>query len=225
MPSTPDRLVLVRHGESARNAAKAGQIYLPAENRDAFLGQSDQATELTDLGWEQAWRTGLALRERFGTFDLVYHSGYRRTIETTSAILEAWPEAERTAMNVREHLLLRERDTGYTVNMTSAEASAAFPWFQSDWTTTGHYICRPPGGESMADVAQRAMLFLHSMADTLANKRVLLVTHAGTTRMFRSVIEGWSHEEAMRQMTHATANGGIVSYQTDALTDRLAVEA
>ena len=50
--------------------------------------------------------------QRFGAFDYVYHSGYRRTQETAEHLLAAYPQAERDAMRMRHHLFLRERDAG-----------------------------------------------------------------------------------------------------------------
>jgi broad specificity phosphatase PhoE len=44
--------------------------------------------------------------------------------------------------------------------MTTAEAESAFPWLQDYWITYGPIFGRPPGGESMADVAKRAYLLM-----------------------------------------------------------------
>jgi broad specificity phosphatase PhoE len=128
MSVVPNLLVLVRHGQSARNAAKTGHVFFPDDAaRAPFVGTADQDAALTDKGWAEARAVGAGLKERFGTFDVVFHSGYRRTRDTTAAILEAWPETERAEIEVREHILLRERDTGYTANMTAAGSPRCFP--------------------------------------------------------------------------------------------------
>jgi hypothetical protein len=64
--------------------------------------------------------------------------------------------------------------------MTDAEASAAFPWLQDYWSTFGPFFARPPGGESLAQVCERVYAFLQKVARTMAGKRVLVVSHAGT---------------------------------------------
>ena len=83
-------------------------------------------------------------------------------------------------MPVRHHLFVRERDAGHAYDMTDAEAQAAFPWLQEDWTTFGPFFARPPGGETLADVIERVYAFLQKLTRTMAGKRVLVVTHGGT---------------------------------------------
>jgi broad specificity phosphatase PhoE len=91
MTSRPVRLVLVRHGESLRNVAKKrNRFFLDDEARRPIQGIPDHRIGLTELGWRQARETGVAVRDRFGPFDQVYHSGYQRAVETTAAMLEAY---------------------------------------------------------------------------------------------------------------------------------------
>lgn len=56
------------------------------------MGIPDHRIALTEEGRRQASLTGTAVREAFGSFDYVYHSGYTRTIETTDAMLAAYPD-------------------------------------------------------------------------------------------------------------------------------------
>src|SRR5215471_752248 len=108
----PSRLVLVRHAESDRNVAKKGSVFFADdESRRAVKGVPDYAIPLTREGRRQAEITGTALRARFGAFDYVYHSGYRRTVETTEGILRAFSENERAAIEVRQNVFIRERDS------------------------------------------------------------------------------------------------------------------
>src|SRR4051794_16733027 len=87
----PALLVLVRHGESQRNIArKQNRFYLDDESRRAVRGVPDHLIELTEEGRRQAIATGVALREAYGTFDYVVHSGYARTVQTLDHILEAY---------------------------------------------------------------------------------------------------------------------------------------
>jgi hypothetical protein len=68
------------------------------------------------------------VREAFGTFDHVVHSGYARTMQTLDHMLEVYTADERARMSIRHHLFVRERDGGHTYDMTDAEVQAAFPW-------------------------------------------------------------------------------------------------
>ena len=157
-PTRPNLLVLVRHGQSERNVARKGNTFFPDdESRQALRGEADHRTPLTELGCQQARDAGHRIREQFGAFDYVYHSGYRRAAQTAEFMLEAYTAEEREALQVRHNLFLREREPGFAFDMTTAEAAAAFPWLQEYWDTSGRFFARPPGGESLADVAQRIM--------------------------------------------------------------------
>lgn len=213
----PNLLVLVRHGESARNVAKKhNRFFLDDESRRSVQGIPDWQVPLTEEGWRQARRTGAGLRDRFGSFDYVYHSGYRRTEETAAGILEAYPSAERAAIEIRMNEFIRERDNGYTYDMTTAEAEAAFPWLQAYWDTFGAWFARPPGGESLADVAGRTFVFLNMLFRERAGKRVLVVTHGGTLRTFRFLLERWNFTFLHKVLDeYHTPNCCVTSYRFD----------
>ena len=141
---------------------------------------------------------------------------YTRTMETTEGLLSAYPDDERWQMTVRHHLFIRERDGGHTYDMTDAEASVAFPWWQDYWHTFGPFFARPPGGESLAQVCERVYAFLQKVARTMAGKRVLIVSHGGTMWCLRYVLEGWSYAEADRRFnTEAMPNCAVTSYRLD----------
>lgn len=222
----PALLVLVRHGQSQRNVVKkVNRFYLDDEARKAVKGVPDHLIELTDEGWRQAQVTGVAMREQYGVFDYVVHSGYRRTVQTCDAILAAYSEEERARMPVRHHLFVRERDGGHAYDMTDAEAQAAFPWLNDYWTTFGPFFARPPGGESLADVCERVYAFLQKLTRTMAGRRVLVVTHGGTMWCFRYVLERWTYEEAERRFTtESNPNCSVTAYRFDAAVGRLVLE-
>lgn len=219
----PALLVLVRHGESARNVAKKGNTYfIDDEARSALRGVPDHRIPLTDEGRRQAQRTGEALQQRFGRFDVVYHSGYARTLETAEGLLAAFPAEERAAMKVRHNLFIRERDPGHAYDMTTAEAEAAFPYLKEYWQTTGGFFAHPPGGESLAQVCERVYLFLNMLFRDRAGQKVLAVTHGGTLRAFRFLLERWSYEEAeTRFRTDPPANCSVTVYQHEPAGNRL----
>ena len=56
-------------------------------------------------------------------------------------------------------MFLRERDAGFTYDMTTAEGATALPSLHGYWDTCGRCFARPPGGESFADVAERVYPF------------------------------------------------------------------
>jgi probable phosphoglycerate mutase len=221
--SRPALLVLVRHGQSQRNVVKKqNRFYLDDEARKSVRGVPDHLVALTDEGRRQATVTGAALRESYGTFDYIVHSGYTRTIETLEHMLHAYSAEERARMVVRHHLFVRERDGGHAYDMTDAEAQAAFPWLNDYWNTFGPFFARPPGGESLADVVERVYAFLQKLTRTMAGKRVLVVTHGGTIWCFRYVLERWTYEEAERRFeTETNPNCAVTAYRYSAETARL----
>ena len=221
--SRPALLVLVRHGQSERNVAKKhNRFYLNDEARKAVKGIPDHLIPLTDEGRRQARLTGLAIRDTFGAFDYVFHSGYTRTVQTADHILAAYPAEDRAHLVVRHSLFIRERDTGHAYDMTDAEASDAFPWLQDYWSTFGPFFARPPGGESLAQVCERVYAFLQKVARTMAGRRILVVTHGGTLWCFRYVLERWTYEEAeQRFRTETNPNCSVTWYRYDEGAKRL----
>ncbi|MEZ5289098.1 MAG: histidine phosphatase family protein [Vicinamibacterales bacterium] len=219
----PASLVFLRHAESDRNRAKKGnRFFLDDEARRTVQGVPDHQTALTARGRRQALETGAGIRRDFGSFHYAYHSGYRRTRETLEHLLSAYPQDERALIEIRHHLFLRERDTGYTFDMTTAEAEAAFPWLQGYWNTYGPILGRPPGGESLADVAQRAYMFLSMLFRERAGQRVLVVTHGGTLWMFRMLLERWTWDEAAEHFrTGSVPQCSVTHYEFDPVAGRL----
>ncbi len=173
----PALLVIVRHAESVRNQVKKESVYFADDAaRRVLRGTPDQLIDLTADGHEQAAQTGRALRDRFGAFDYVYTSGYARTEQTAEWLLSAYTDEERAQTRMRMNLFVRERDSGYTYDMTEAEAEAAFPWLEEYWRTFGGFFSRPPGGESLADVVGRVHMFLEILFRDRIGQKVLVVT-------------------------------------------------
>ncbi|MEO7190764.1 MAG: histidine phosphatase family protein [Vicinamibacterales bacterium] len=222
----PALLVLVRHGESLRNVVKEdNRFFLDDESRKSVQGIADWRIPLTDEGRRQALATGTILRQRFGTFEHVYHSGYQRAEQTGEGILQAFSDAERAQMRVRMSPLIRERDAGYTYDMTASEVVTAFPWLQPYWDTCGPWFGRPPGGESLADVAARTSAFLDAVFRDCAGERVLVVTHGGTLRTFRFLLERWTFAQVSDELrAYYTPNCCVTSYRCDSASGRLELD-
>src|SRR5207253_2594618 len=142
----PSQLVIVRHGQSERNAAKdaaksAGRAYI---NK---TGLRDVDTPLTELGREQAQATGEFLASRF-KFDAAFMSPYKRTIETTDGILQAFAKQPLIVQEER----IREIEFGVLDGYTWSGVRQKFPEEFARRQREGKYWYRPPGGESRPDV-------------------------------------------------------------------------
>ena len=219
----PRQLVLIRHAESLRNQVKKDSIYFPDdEARREVRGIPDYKIPLTERGLIQARMTGVSLFTEFGAPDYAYHSGYLRTEQTLDAILEAATPAERKSVNVRMNQFVRERDAGYSYDMTTEEAETAFPWLREHWKTFGGFFSRPPGGESVSDVSQRIYAFLNALFRDRAGKKVWVVTHGIALRAFRFVLERWTYNQAFKWPEgQSPENCGVTVYNFDESQQRL----
>ncbi len=194
----PAQIILVRHAESARNIAKKDTTYFADEYaRRHVKGIPDYLIPLTPEGEAHAKETGKYIKDRFGTFDYIYHSGYKRTKDTLENILQAYSAEEREAMKIRHNAFIRERDPGFTYDMTEQEATKAFPWLQEYWDTYGGFLAYPPGGESIAKMTERVYQFLGMLYAERKGKNILIITHGGTIRAFRFLLEHWDYEQAI----------------------------
>lgn len=223
----PLQLVLIRHGESERNRVKPlGVTYFADEEaRKTVKGIPDHMVPLTADGAIQAQKTGVHLRRIFGAPDYVYHSGYLRTVQTTSGILSAFMKKEYAQIKIRMNHFIRERDPGYAYDMTADEAEKAFPWLHDYWKTFGGFLGRPPGGESLADVTQRAYTFLNTLFRDRVGKRVWVVLHGGTLRAMRFLLERWTYEQALHWPPgQSPENCGVTVYDLDEGQQRLVLK-
>ncbi len=190
--TSPELLVIARHGQSELNLLKGRGWAMPEESS----AQSEEEVQvirrlkktpnhkvqLTPFGVQQARATGIGLRDRFGTFDAVIHTGHVRSTDTLKHILTAYTDQELLEMQILEDQRFRERESGPTQYMTKEEVDRAFPWQQNYYQVEGPYNFRPPSGESLADLCNGRVLFgFYDLCHRFAGKRVLIVGHGRST--------------------------------------------
>jgi broad specificity phosphatase PhoE len=148
----PRRLVLLRHGRTAWNAARR------------FQGQTD--IPLDETGRAQAAAVAPYLAEL--GLDAIVSSDLSRAAETAAAV------AAVLGLPVRTDARLRESDLGPWEGLTAPEAAERLPAEYAIWRAGGH---RPSTEtrEHLADRAVPAIVSLEAVA-------VLVVTHGGTAR-------------------------------------------
>lgn len=160
------RLILVRHGESTGNLARC---FSP-----------DPDIELTERGTEQARRTGQMLRARFRIARIVA-SPYRRARRTAELIADEL--GGDLPIEIEE--ALRERAIG---DLAGARYSAMRE--HPDYDPERYWAWRPPNGESLEDVRDRAGALLPGLAARWPGEDVLLVSHGGTMLSLCASVEG-----------------------------------
>jgi alpha-ribazole phosphatase len=194
--SATTRLVLVRHTEPHEEVH--GRCY----------GVTD--CELSEAGAIQAQQLG----ETFAghSFDVLYSSPLLRALATAAPLGRALG-LEPIAVDD-----LREIDCGELEGLTWDEVAARYPEiFAWNKVPVGF---RFPGGESYAELAERALRAVDTIRDRHAGETVAVVAHGGVIRSVLIAILGMSEADLFRL---ALSYGGIsvVDWMDDAPVVRL----
>jgi glucosyl-3-phosphoglycerate phosphatase len=185
----PLELLLVRHGESVGNVARAeaetaGADVIALEVRDADV-------PLSELGIKQAGAVGRWLAESKPDLGpLAWCSPYRRARQTAEIALQESGSATSLAFDER----LRDRELGVLDMLTSKGVRERFPEERARREWLGKLYYRPPGGESWCDVALRLRSFLAGLLAGGTSDRVLIVTHDAVILLFRYICELWDEQ-------------------------------
>jgi len=212
----PDRLWIVRHGESAGNVARDAAYASGLAVID--IAERDVDVPLSDLGERQS----RALGDWFGAQPdrdrptAVLTSTYLRARQTADAIREARGVTHDAPTVIDERL--REKEFGVLDRLTKVGIEQRFPDQALLRARIGKFYFRPPGGESWCDVILR----LRSVLDTVslhyshAGSRVLVVGHQVIVLCLRYLIEELTEEEIMAiDRSGEVANCGVTSYTLD----------
>jgi broad specificity phosphatase PhoE len=176
----PNRIILVRHGQSEANA-----------DENILETKPDYSLDLTANGIEQAKQAGREIKKMIDEQSLqVYLSPYFRTRQTFHYIIE---NLETNEIKVFEDPRLREQDWGHLRNL---EINEEIKQERTDFST---FYYRIPDGESGADVYDRVSIFLETLHRDFAkpdfSENVLIVTHGMTIRLFLMRWFHWTVEE------------------------------
>lgn len=218
----PREIVIIRHAESLRNQIMAGGYVLPDEAARERLGDYyDHTIPLTERGWQQARASGPLLVAALGLPDCVYHSGYVRPMQTLQGLFEHLTPEQRSRIRIYEKIDLRERDPGYIWHMTRAEAERYFPWLNEYHHRVGKFQYRPPGGESLSDLAcNRVHGVLGTIFRDRPGERVWLICHGHVMRALRFLMERIPLTEVDAIMREPIANVGMIRYTYDEESER-----
>lgn len=171
-------ILLVRHGQSEGNVL------------GVFTGHSGYP--LTDLGHKQAEMTAKYIGGNY-CVDAVYSSDLPRAFQT----------AEHTArvfgLPIVTDCRLREINAGKWENIPFSELSLRFPEAYAVWREDLIHFSAD-GGESVMDVANRAVDALHAIAAANSGKCVVVVAHATTIRTALWKISGMP-KSAMQELS------------------------
>ncbi|HET7690587.1 MAG TPA: histidine phosphatase family protein [Nocardioidaceae bacterium] len=204
----PQRLVLVRHGESLGNIADREAREAGAERLDLDVRDAD--VDLSENGQRQAhalgsWFSALAEQERPA---LVLSSPYRRAHRTAQLTVEA------SGMPVIVDERLRERDLGIFDGLTGAGIRAAYAEEAERRRKLGKFYYQPPSGESWADVVLRVRSLLADLRFGFGDRTIWLFSHQAVIMSFRYVLEGLDEEHLLAiDQEQTLGNASLTSYE------------
>ena len=172
------RLILIRHGQSEGN-------------RDRVFTLTP-AVPLTDRGREQVRAAAAWIAARYAPRRIVASPFVRaqQTAEELSSVLGVPIEIEED---------LRERNYG-------ALAGQPYSILQSraDFDPSAYWLWRPPGGETLVEVAQRAGAVLDRIAAGAPEDDTVVVSHGAT------MMSLWWHVTGAWREGRVARNAGIV---------------
>jgi len=219
-PSTqqrwPDKLWIVRHGESAgnvaRDAAYAGGLLV------IDIAERDVDVPLSARGEEQATALGewFAQQPADARPNVVLASPYLRARQTAALIESAGGIATGATTLIDERL--REKEFGVLDRLTKLGIEQRFPDQAALRARVGKFYFRPPGGESWCDVILRLRSVLDSVSlhHNKAGTRVLIVAHQVIVLCLRYLIETMTEDEILAiDREGEVANCGVTAYVLD----------
>ncbi len=191
----PNHLILVRHGESegnvATDAAKVGDTRFYT---DEFITTPGHQWRLTATGRAQAAAAGAWIAAHTpGMFDRYYVSPYVRTRETAGHLALKGAQW-------RLNRALRERDWGDIGSLTRTEFETRPEYTLNAWMKTHDPLYwRPPGGESIASVAEdRVRNILDTLHRECSERAVIAVAHGELIAALQLVLERLDDDEFKR---------------------------
>ena len=222
----PDRLVLVRHGESVGNLADAQARERGADRLD--LDARDADVELSETGQKQADAVGrwLARVDDGDRPAVVLSSPYRRAAETARRAVGD------LGLEVIHDERLRERDLGVFDGMTGHGIRSAYPEEAERREKLGKFYYQPPSGESWADVVLRVRQLLSDVREAFDGAHVWLFSHQAVIMSFRYVLEGLTEQELLELDGSVTLGNasmtrykrGDSGFELEAFADTAAVD-
>jgi len=211
----PDRLWIVRHGESAGNVARDAAYASGLSVID--IAERDVDVPLSALGQRQSqalgeWFGALAEEERP---TVVLTSPYLRACQTATAIREAGGVAHNAPFVIDERL--REKEFGILDRLTKLGIEQKFPDQAALRARIGKFYFRPPGGESWCDVILRLRSVVETVTREYRGERVLVVSHQVIVNCFRYLLERLDEAQILDIDRAADVpNCSVTSYRFDA---------
>ncbi|RZI86161.1 MAG: histidine phosphatase family protein [Rubrivivax sp.] len=209
----PQRLWIVRHGQSAGNVARdaAEAAGLPLID----VAYRDVDTPLSALGERQAQ----SLAHWFGRLPtpeqptVIMSSPYLRAVQTAQTVVTAGGLHH---LRLIKDERLREKEFGILDRLTRRGIEEKYPELSEQRAHVGKFYFRPPGGESWCDVILRLRQVLETVTREYARENVLIVGHQVIVNCFRYLLERMDEEGILAvDQQGDVPNCGLTHYEFD----------
>jgi broad specificity phosphatase PhoE len=211
----PERLWLVRHGQSEGNVARDAADESGSHEIDIDVRDVD--VPLSALGYTQAEAAGrwFAALPRDDRPELILSSPYVRAKQTAEIVRREGALAGGPAQTIVDERL-REREFGIFDRLTTTGIRHRFPEEAAHRRRLGKFYHRPPGGESWADVILRLRSMLNTINLHYCDRRVMIVCHQVVVFCFRYILEGLDEAAILGiDKQSEVLNCGIAEYRFD----------
>lgn len=215
MQRWPERLWIVRHGESAGNVARDAAQAAGLPRID--IAERDVDVPLSPLGERQAdalghWFADMADHERP---EIVLASPYLRARRTAERACRTGGLGSAVCDLVLDERL-REKEFGVLDRLTRSGIERHFPDQAEFRRILGKFYHRPPGGESWCDVILRLRSTLDTVSLHHGGRRVLIVSHQVVVLCLRYLLESLTEEEILDIDAEGdVANCAVTEYRFD----------
>lgn len=170
-PKNGNEYIVMRHGESESNIK--GVISSNKENADG----------LTENGKEQVKKAAANLPS---DIDVIIHSGFERTKQTAELVAATLGSPE-----------LVEDDRVRELDLSDDFEGKSWDEYNSQFTTwTERYTKNLDSSENRRDVQKRMGDFLYAIDQTYKNKKILIISHAGSIFALECAAKGLTPKEA-----------------------------
>lgn len=208
----PQRLWLVRHGQSEGNVAR--DVAHVARHARIKLSARDVDIPLSALGVGQS----KALGQWFGKLDIVLKpdvllaSPYIRAMQTAQHFQDAGGGIDDQPICMDERL--REKEFGILDGLTTSGVGLHQPEQADFRRILGKFYHRPPGGESWCDVILRLRSLMDTVSLHYGGRRVMIVAHQVVVLCLRYVIENLDEQQILEIDSSAdVANCAVTEYR------------
>jgi 2,3-bisphosphoglycerate-dependent phosphoglycerate mutase len=211
----PDRLWVVRHGESSGNVARDTAHAARLERIDIDGRGVD--VPLSPLGEEQSRALGrwFAQMPPGQRPDVVVTSPYLRARQT-AALIHSSGNLSVDAADIVLDERLREKEFGILDRLTRHRIRKEFPEQAEFRRVLGKFYHRPPGGESWCDVILRLRSALDTVSLHHSQARLLIVAHQVVVLCLRYLLENMTEEQILAiDREGDVANCGVTEYAFD----------